>query len=200
MSSPKLRTGWRSSRCATTPEPLWRRRCTGSTRTSTPASTSFASWHQRRSGNRCRSRLRRAKKKRRRRSSRPRFRTMSGRWPRLRARKSIADGVVTLNGEKLIAPRRTTMLALAAAAAHHGDASGAWLGLDLPRPKARQRSALHRRRSRRAGRRTYDGPRVARGRSRSAEDDLSAARSRGRRDDGGAGRRRGRPLALDRAW
>ena len=45
------------------------------------------------------------------------------------------DGVVTLNGEKLIAPRRTTVLALAAAAAHHGDASGAWLGLDLPQPK-----------------------------------------------------------------
>jgi Caspase domain len=45
------------------------------------------------------------------------------------------DGVVTLNGEKLIAPRRTTMLALAAAAAHHGDPSGAWLGLDLPKPK-----------------------------------------------------------------
>ena len=46
------------------------------------------------------------------------------------------DGVVALNGEKLIAPRRTTMLALAAAAAHRGDASGAWLGLDLPQPKA----------------------------------------------------------------
>jgi hypothetical protein len=45
------------------------------------------------------------------------------------------DGVVTLNGEKLIAPRRTTLLALAAAAAHHGDASGAWLGLDLPQSK-----------------------------------------------------------------
>jgi Caspase domain len=45
------------------------------------------------------------------------------------------DGVVALNGEKLIAPRRTTMLALAAAAAHHGDESGAWLGLDLPKPK-----------------------------------------------------------------
>ena len=47
-----------------------------------------------------------------------------------------ADGVVALNGETLIAPRRTTILALAAAAAHNGDASGAWLGLDLPRPKA----------------------------------------------------------------
>ena len=45
------------------------------------------------------------------------------------------DGVVTLNGEKLIAPRRTTVLALAAAAAHNGDESGAWLGLDLPQPK-----------------------------------------------------------------
>jgi hypothetical protein len=45
------------------------------------------------------------------------------------------DGVVALNGEKLIAPRRTTMLALAAAAAHHGDANGAWLGLDLPKPR-----------------------------------------------------------------
>ena len=45
------------------------------------------------------------------------------------------DGVVSFNGEKLIAPRRTTMLALAAAAAHHGDANGAWLGLDLPQPK-----------------------------------------------------------------
>ena len=45
------------------------------------------------------------------------------------------DGVVSLNGDKLIAPRRTTMLALAAAAAHQGDASGAWLGLELPKPK-----------------------------------------------------------------
>jgi len=45
------------------------------------------------------------------------------------------DGVVSFNGEKLIAPRRTTMLALAAAAAHQGDANGAWLGLDLPQPK-----------------------------------------------------------------
>jgi len=45
------------------------------------------------------------------------------------------DGVVALNGEKLIAPRRTTMLALGAAAAHHGDANGAWLGLDLPKPR-----------------------------------------------------------------
>jgi hypothetical protein len=43
-----------------------------------------------------------------------------------------SDGVVAFNGEKLIAPQRTTMLALAAAAAHHGDANGAWLGLDLP--------------------------------------------------------------------
>ena len=49
--------------------------------------------------------------------------------------KIAPDGVVTLNGEQLIAPRRTTVLALAAAAAHKGDASGAWLGLDLPQPK-----------------------------------------------------------------
>ena len=45
------------------------------------------------------------------------------------------DGIVTLNGEKLLAPRRTTMLALAAAAAHQGEANGAWLGLDLPKAK-----------------------------------------------------------------
>ena len=45
------------------------------------------------------------------------------------------DGIVTLNGEKLISPRRTTMLALAAGAAHHGDESGTWLGLDLPQSK-----------------------------------------------------------------
>jgi hypothetical protein len=45
-----------------------------------------------------------------------------------------ADGVVTLNDEKLIAPRRTTILTLAAASAHRGDANGAWLGLDLPQP------------------------------------------------------------------
>jgi Caspase domain len=43
-----------------------------------------------------------------------------------------AEGVVALNGDKLIAPRRTTMLALAAAAAHRGDESAAWLHLDLP--------------------------------------------------------------------
>jgi len=46
-----------------------------------------------------------------------------------------ADGVVALNGEKLIAPQRTTILALAAVAAHSGDADGAWLGLDLPQPQ-----------------------------------------------------------------
>jgi hypothetical protein len=46
-----------------------------------------------------------------------------------------SDGVVTFNGEKLIAPQRTTMLALAAAAAHRGDANGAWLELDLPQPQ-----------------------------------------------------------------
>jgi len=46
-----------------------------------------------------------------------------------------ADGVVAFNGEKLIAPQRTTMLALAAAAAHHGDANGAWVGLDLPQQR-----------------------------------------------------------------
>jgi len=45
------------------------------------------------------------------------------------------NGVVSFNGESLIAPRRTTMLALAAAAAHQGEANGAWLGLDLPQPK-----------------------------------------------------------------
>jgi hypothetical protein len=44
------------------------------------------------------------------------------------------NGVVALNGEKLLAPQRTTMLALAAAAAHQGDANGDWLGLDLPKP------------------------------------------------------------------
>jgi hypothetical protein len=47
--------------------------------------------------------------------------------------KIDADGVVALDGEKLIAPRRTTILALAAAAAHRGDANAAWLGLDLPK-------------------------------------------------------------------
>jgi hypothetical protein len=46
-----------------------------------------------------------------------------------------SDGLVTFNGEKLIAPQRTTMLALAAAAAHRGDANGAWLGLDLPQER-----------------------------------------------------------------
>ena len=43
MSSPRLRTGLRSSRSATTQEPSPRRRSTASTRTSTPASTSFGS-------------------------------------------------------------------------------------------------------------------------------------------------------------
>jgi hypothetical protein len=46
-----------------------------------------------------------------------------------------SDGVVAFNGEKLIAPQRTTMLALAAAAAHYGDANGTWLGLDLPQER-----------------------------------------------------------------
>src|SRR5262245_2983578 len=41
------------------------------------------------------------------------------------------NGVVSFNGEKLVAPRRTTMLALAAAAAHQGEAEGACLGLDV---------------------------------------------------------------------
>ena len=45
------------------------------------------------------------------------------------------NGVVSFNGEQLIAPRRTTMLALAAGAAHQGEANGAWLGLDLPQPR-----------------------------------------------------------------
>jgi hypothetical protein len=45
------------------------------------------------------------------------------------------DGIVALNGEKLIAPQRTTILALAAAAAHKGDAAGAWLDLDVPRKR-----------------------------------------------------------------
>ena len=47
--------------------------------------------------------------------------------------KIDADGVVELDGETLIAPRRTTILALAAAAAHRGEKGGAWLGLDFPK-------------------------------------------------------------------
>jgi hypothetical protein len=45
-----------------------------------------------------------------------------------------AGGVVGLNGDRLIAPRRTTILALAAAAAHAGEKGGRWLRLDLPQP------------------------------------------------------------------